>query len=376
MQTTRLLAALALLLALGLTTSATGAQTATVQVAEVEVRSGPSANFYPTSRLRQGQVVEVVREENGWLAIKPPPGSFSWIDRRAVQEHGATVTVKEANAPVRVGSRLINREPEVQKLRVQAGTQLVVIGRPEVSQDGTVFLPIQPPANDVRYLPVEAVRPTTPTSPPAVSPPSANFAAVGDARWQQALQLEQLGRSEEAARLYADVGIASAANPGLAAEAQRRAQWLRGGLIQSPAGTTRENRPAGTVSWGAVNAPAAPAGRTTSQYTDGNGAAAPAWRPPAQAPAPATAPGQPAGSPAMLTNSGPGRLYRAPFFIDNKPAFGLEGSGGQLRLYVTAEPGVNLEPFVNRNVDLHGSMLYRGDLRTNYMTVRQVTPLP
>jgi hypothetical protein len=73
--------------------------------------------------------------------------------------------------------------------------------------------------------------------------------------------------------------------------------------------------------------------------------------------------------------SGWGWLRRAPFFVDNKPAFVLENSQGLPRLYVTAQPGVNLEAYANRSVNLYGKMIYRGDLRTNYMTACQLTPL-
>jgi hypothetical protein len=45
-------------------------------------------------------------------------------------------------------------------------------------------------------------------------------------------------------------------------------------------------------------------------------------------------------------------------------------------MYVTGMPGLNLEPYVNRVVELFGPMVYRGDLRTNYMTASQVRPVP
>src|SRR5262245_34656253 len=60
----------------------------TITVAEVEVRSGPSNELYPTSKLRFGDKVEVIRGSSekhpGWLAIKPPTGSFSWIQSTLV----------------------------------------------------------------------------------------------------------------------------------------------------------------------------------------------------------------------------------------------------------------------------------------------------
>jgi len=44
------------------------------------------------------------------------------------------------------------------------------------------------------------------------------------------------------------------------------------------------------------------------------------------------------------------------------------------RLYATAQPGVNLDLYLNRQVMLYGAMVYRGDVKTNYMTVSQVAP--
>src|SRR5436190_12691240 len=54
----------------------------TIVVPEVEVRSSPTTKYYATSKLRQGDRVLVLKdckEQPGWLVIKPPPGSFSWV---------------------------------------------------------------------------------------------------------------------------------------------------------------------------------------------------------------------------------------------------------------------------------------------------------
>ena len=103
-------------------------------------------------------------------------------------------------------------------------------------------------------------------------------------------------------------------------------------------------------------------GRATSQYT--------------YSPVPAAGQAQPSSSSANCQWSGWGWLRRAPFFVDNKQAYALENSQGSLRLYVTAQPGVNLDTYVNRTVNLYGKMNYRGDLKTNYMTACQLAPLP
>ncbi len=56
---------------------------AEVSVDEVEVRCGPGWDYYPTQRLPRGTRVEVYRHDpGGWLAIRPPEGSFSWMTAR------------------------------------------------------------------------------------------------------------------------------------------------------------------------------------------------------------------------------------------------------------------------------------------------------
>lgn len=53
---------------------------------EVEVRSGPGWHYYVTQRLPRGSRVEVYRHDpGGWLAIRPPRESFSWVAARHVR---------------------------------------------------------------------------------------------------------------------------------------------------------------------------------------------------------------------------------------------------------------------------------------------------
>jgi len=103
-------------------------------------------------------------------------------------------------------------------------------------------------------------------------------------------------------------------------------------------------------------------GRATSQYT--------------YAPIPNSSQAATAPNSGNCQWSGWGWLRRAPFWVDNKQAFVLENNQGMPRLYVTAQPGVNLESSINKTVNLYGKMAYRGDLRTNYMTACQLAPLP
>ncbi|MCH5373066.1 MAG: SH3 domain-containing protein, partial [Planctomycetes bacterium] len=46
----------------------------------VAVRSGPETESYVTGYLVDGSSIEVYqRREGGWLGIRPPAGSFSWV---------------------------------------------------------------------------------------------------------------------------------------------------------------------------------------------------------------------------------------------------------------------------------------------------------
>jgi hypothetical protein len=134
----------------------------TINAQEVEVRSGPSSssNYYPTSKLHRGDTVQILREEEGdWLAIAPPrPDSFSWVDAKLVDHSGSNAIVNAPQgAPMLVGSRLLNQPPSVKQLTAAYGTQLTVIGKPEVTAEGTTLLPVLPAASEVRYIPKSAV---------------------------------------------------------------------------------------------------------------------------------------------------------------------------------------------------------------------------
>jgi hypothetical protein len=45
----------------------------------VNTRSGPATNFYACGKLYKGDRVQVVKTSDGWTAIVPPKGSYSWV---------------------------------------------------------------------------------------------------------------------------------------------------------------------------------------------------------------------------------------------------------------------------------------------------------
>src|SRR5437867_13382822 len=85
---------------------------------EVEVRSGPSKQFFATSKLKQNDKVLVLRESKeapGWLEIMPPQGSFSWVNANSVRQVDGTHAFVDCDpsrpVPILPGSRLVEQAP-------------------------------------------------------------------------------------------------------------------------------------------------------------------------------------------------------------------------------------------------------------------------
>jgi hypothetical protein len=147
---------------------------ATIVVPRVDVRSGPTDKFYPTLELHQGEAVLVVRAstEAGWLEIRPPEGSFNWVNAKSVKQMGPTwIVVLDEDpkfvAPALVGSAYDGKPNKEAKHGFLAGSILRVVGQAHVDGADT-WLPVQPDARDVRYIPANAVNmppPATITAP-------------------------------------------------------------------------------------------------------------------------------------------------------------------------------------------------------------------
>ena len=72
-----------------------------------------------------------------------------------------------------------------------------------------------------------------------------------------------------------------------------------------------------------------------------------------------------------------GRLRSAGRAIEGQKTYVLEMEvGGYTRpmAYTTGSPGVDLAPWVGKVVEVSGPALYRGDIRTNYVTAMRVLP--
>jgi SH3-like domain-containing protein len=143
---------------------------ATIVSPSANVRSGPGENFYQTGTLAQGDVVDVYRQQaNGWCAIRPPEGSFSWVYGRHVSApetvasasgDGASNSVRVAqvekpDVASRIGSMLSAQKNAVQ-VRLKQGETVTILGEEEI--DGQTWFRIAPPAGEFRWIHTDQIR--------------------------------------------------------------------------------------------------------------------------------------------------------------------------------------------------------------------------
>jgi hypothetical protein len=145
---------------------------ATVVVSKVEIRSGPSDKFYATAELHQGDSITVIgpaKDQPGWLEIKPPWGSFTWINAKDVKQIDAYEAVVQKDCQALVGSALNTNKPDVQtKSGFLAGAIVYIVKQAVTDPGGEAYLPVQPDVREVRYIPASAITP--PTAPVVATP--------------------------------------------------------------------------------------------------------------------------------------------------------------------------------------------------------------
>jgi len=370
-----MLGGMAMVLAIGLDSpEAKLPYRARVTAATAEVRSGPSASpdLYATNQLRPGDIVDVIEQlPGGWLAIKPPPGSFSWINQRYLEQTGphSWVVTNPAEVPILVGSSIKPDKPSVEGVKIQPGSQLTAYGKSYTDASG-IWLPIVPPPAEKRYIQASQVAALTdPVTTTAGASPTGN----ADPLLLQAQQDEQQGRYYEASQLYTELGkrIANTDHE-RAIEYQNRAHFL---LERSRTATVDPRNPNASVTANRIQpVPAYAYGTSAPCYVPQPNNCAPA------APAYSAAYGQTQQSAYGQSAAGApvnklGTLRLAGQNMAGKRAYLLVGSQGEPIAYVTGQPGVNLDPYVNQNVQVTGPLVYRMDVRAYHLTATSVAPI-
>ncbi len=373
---------------------------ATVATAEAEVRCGPSVDpkIYPTNKLRAGQQVEVLDQKDEWVAIKPPPGSFSWINRAKVEplgNQGVNFVVSGpagTKVPILVGSAVNgSQRPTVESISLPRGAQVRATGSPLKDADGE-WLPIEPPEGEKRWMrrdtlvglpamppsnlvaggakdsaPGSLVSGSVLTNPTLPAPPPAPVVGKAPAtRWNQAVQAEGLGQPLEALRIYTEMNQEYALTlPDWARAAANRAQVLRnqGFALTAPitpavvVGQTNPNcAPYAPLPPGMALVPIANGGMVT------------------------TAPNGVGQAPGVLMTRNPqnglpklqGYLRRPGRSINNKPMYMLESPDGRPISYLLPTTSVTLDPWIDHKVEVSGGTYYYGELRAEVLYVQGI----
>ena len=142
-----------------------------VCVDQADVVAGPGHRYYATDRLARGTIVEIYREEaSGWLAIRPPEGSFSWVPSNFVErtDDESVGRVKQATGSW-IGTTIEHVGEHHQQVTLKAG-ELVQIEaeKSAAGNSGTEhkWLKIAPPAGEYRWIHLRDVSRQKPVDPP------------------------------------------------------------------------------------------------------------------------------------------------------------------------------------------------------------------
>lgn len=124
---------------------------------EVTARCGPGGQYYRTDPLRHGQRLEVYLEtDDGWLGIRPPTDSFSWIMADAVQpDRGErSARVLEEGTLCWIGTHLGTARKYMWQVQLSEGEEVLILGKAErQGADGPqLWYRIAPPAGEFRWI--------------------------------------------------------------------------------------------------------------------------------------------------------------------------------------------------------------------------------
>jgi hypothetical protein len=369
------------------------------------VHSGPGEKFYATDSLSAGDTVDVYKERpGGWLAIRPPVNSFSWVaGRDLIVKDGGLAEIVQDNVPSRIGSRL-NEQHNASQVRLKKGEAVEVVG--EATLNGEKWYKIAPPAGEFRWIQsslVERLGPIPKTTPEATAVPGI-VSTAGSVNASSPPPLLPIGKSADATNPSVSTpattsGTANAtttsatpagqpsAIPGtaptgdlahdLAAVELRLSRmaaappnlWNTDRLERDTAqlmsrAKTQQERDAVKATQEKI-ARFASIARRTGQTTTA-----------------VTQTGQPAITPIAAAPAAAGGSYDAVGILRpvvsrraGAPQYALVDDRGQVLTFVSTTPDLNLQPYLGRRIGITGNRGYMPEFQRGTVTATRVTPL-
>lgn len=378
------------------------------------VQSGPGENYYPTDTLAQGDVVEVYKEKtSGWLAIRPPVNSFSWVASRELKKRddGLAEIVRDDVAS-RIGSRL-NDKHNAAQVRLKKGELVEVLDEDQLGDE--TWFKIVPPAGEFRWIQASLVERIGPvqTASAEVAVPAAPDAKVAVATEPAAPPLISNTQPPSAApqatpsRLPPPAPAAPAAAAPVAPVAPPPAGPVADDLSRSL--SEIETRLSRMVSapvnlWNTerlerdtaqlMSRAKTPAERDAVQVTmnkisrfsqiahRANPSAATVAQATPASQMPATTQTPIAAQQGVAAAVAPGGPYDAMGILrpvvsrrPGAPQFALVDDRGQVLSFVTPTPDVNLQPYLGQRVGVIGNKGYIAEFNRSHVTAARITPL-
>jgi uncharacterized protein YraI len=361
---------------------------AVIKKADAQLRSGPGKNYYITDPIEEGATVEVYRHDPGnWCAIKPPDGSFSWVRARYLvvgEENTATINADDVVA--RTGSSVVESRDVIQ-VHLEKGEVIDLIDGDE-EKPGS-WRKISPPAGEFRWISADSLE--------RVDEPVTLTAHTVDA----SKKVNEVVRAE-----YDEDGAPILATEDGAVEEENRVRSRRRRLSHTALQqeiididlelSTRATQEMNTWEFddlieraeraldGAPTALDRSAVRELMAKIDrferlcerhadvqiaqlkqrSNGQLASRLVDPQQ--------------PMVDTSrfDGTGRLARVVSKQPNAPQFALVDATGKVQYYINASPGINLQPFLNKEVGVNGTRGAIAAKQRQVLNAQRITELP
>lgn len=380
---------------------------ARVNAPQVDARSGPGDGFYATDPLREGDTVDVYREDpGGWCAIRPPKSSYSLVPVTRIEKlEDGVGRAADDNVAVHVGSNE-SASRDIIQVRLRRGETVEIKG--QATDPG--WLKIAPPAGEFRWVRtkwldrapagLQSVASDSSTkeddhgddfraaakSTAETEADSARLATHNESGWKAT------AASEGGAGTGAAVGSAATAGSGTKFSglyqeiidldielsivvSEEVGQWTLASLRKRAEEALGKATTA--IERGRVRSVLAKIERFEDiqrRYTQPGVAVLTSAT---------TAPAKPAVTALPATDSnretrydGVGRLMPLPPGRKGEPRYALVDQRGKYSTLISAAPGVNLLPYLDKRVGVQGVRSYLPVARKAHVSVQRVTVLP